>query len=77
MAISLEVAQQQLNNWIECSTAIAKNQSYKIGDRTFTRANLDEVNSALLLWEKKVELIKLRGSSLRRGISIRRGVVLD
>ena len=77
MAISLKTAQQQLDMWLRCSEAIAQNQSYKINDRTFTRANLEEVNRSLIMWEKKVELIKLHGNSLKRGITIRRGVVLD
>jgi hypothetical protein len=77
LAISLKVAQNQLNQWLDCSTAIATNQSYKINDRAFTRADLAEVNKSILLWEKKVNQLTLSGGKVRRGPVIRRGVVLD
>ncbi len=73
MAISLETAQTMLNLYIEAEKAVLLNQSYKINDRTFTRANLDEITKNRAIWEQKVAKLERP----RRGISIRRGVVLD
>ena len=73
MAISLETAQTMLNLYIEAEKAVLLNQSYKINDRTFTRANLDEITRNRTIWEQKVSKL----NRPRRGISIRRGVVLD
>ena len=73
MAISLETAQTMLNLYIEAEKTVLLNQSYKIGERTFTRANLDEITRNREIWERKVN----QAGRPRRGISIRRGVVFD
>jgi len=73
LAISLETAQTMLNLYIEAEKAVLLNQSYKINDRTFTRANLEELINGRRIWEQKVARLE----QPRRGISIRRGVVLD
>ena len=73
MAISLETAQTMLNLYIEAEKAVLLNQSYKIGERTFTRANLDEITRNREIWERKVN----QAVKIRRGITIRRGVVFD
>ena len=40
--------------YIAAETAVLKGQSYSIGDRTLTRANLDEIRRGRKEWERKV-----------------------
>lgn len=53
-AISLAQAQAQLDAWLAASIAVARNQSYTIGDRTLTRANAKEIQSMITYWEARV-----------------------
>ncbi len=44
--ITLEQAQEEVDAWYACKLAISKNQEYRIGHRTYIRANLGEVLKA-------------------------------
>jgi hypothetical protein len=71
--ISQEVAQNNLNAWIAASLAVAKNQSYTIGDRTFTKADAGKIREMIDYWEGKVAAAedgRPRGIRLR-GITVR------
>ena len=59
--ITLAQAQTQLDNWIAASTAVAKNQSYTIGDRTLTRANAREIRENVDFWDTKVQRLTRGG----------------
>lgn len=52
--ITKQVAQEHLDVWLEAEAAIATGQSYQIGSRTLTRANLDEVRKTITFWNNKV-----------------------
>jgi hypothetical protein len=62
-----------LNLYIEAEKAVLLNQSYKINDRVFTRANLEEITRNREIWETKLNKIARN----RKGIKIKRGVVFD
>ncbi len=54
-AITKQVAQQHLDIWLEAEAAIATGQSYQIGSRQLTRANLTEVRKTIDYWSEKVQ----------------------
>lgn len=53
-AITLETAKRHLDMWLEAETQVAINQSYTIGGKTFTRANLSEIRNQIKYWSDKV-----------------------
>lgn len=52
--ITLETAQQHLDAWLEAELTVTTGQSYTIGSRVLTRANLTEIRNAIDYWNKKV-----------------------
>lgn len=68
MALTLEEVQENLQMWREAEKAIATAQSYTIGSRNLTRANLSEVIRRIKYWEEKEAEIEMRaqGKRLRR-----------
>ena len=52
--ITLQEAQKHLTLWLEAESEIATSQSYTIGTRTLTRANLKEVREQIKFWQNKV-----------------------
>lgn len=69
--ITLAQAEAKLATWLACEEAIAeKGQSYTVGQRTFTRANLKEVREAVAHWDGKVKELDRGVSGVRlRGLS--------
>lgn len=63
--ITLERARQHLTAWLEAELAITTSQSYTIGSRSLTRANLDEVRKQVAFWENKVA--ELENIAKRKG----------
>ncbi len=63
--ITLETARQHLEMWLEAEAAIATSQSYTIGTRSLTRANLKEVRDQIKYWENKV--VKLEKEAASKG----------
>lgn len=53
-AITLETAKRHLDMWLEAETQVAINQSYTIGGKSFTRANLSEIRNQIKYWSDKV-----------------------
>lgn len=68
MAITLEQAQENLQIWLEAERKIASAQSYAIGSRNLTMANLNEVAKRIKYWEDKVASLEAvsKGKRLRR-----------
>ncbi len=52
--ITMETAQKHLDIWLEAETAVATGQSYVIGSRTLTRANLTEIRNTIDYWNSKI-----------------------
>lgn len=74
--ITLETAQKHLDAWLEAEMAITTGQSYTIGSRTLTRANLTEIRNTIDYWNKKVDT--LENLKCGKGRSrIKRGVIRD
>lgn len=74
-AISLTEAQEMLTLWKQAYRAIAiSGQSYKLGTRQLTRADLSEVKKELAYWRNEVERMT---AGTRRGPRVKRVVVRD
>lgn len=52
--ITLETAKKHLDAWLEAEMTVTTGQSYTIGSRTLTRANLTEIRNAIDYWNGKV-----------------------
>lgn len=59
--ITLQEAKNHLNAWLAAELEIATSQSYRIGTRTLTRANLNEVREQVKYWEQKVQQLERKG----------------
>ena len=53
--ITLAQAQAKLQTWLDAEDAVANNQSYSIGNRSLSRANLGEIREAVEFWDTKVK----------------------
>lgn len=74
-AFTLEEASELLLVWKEAYRAIATGgQSYKMGTRQLTRANLDEVKKQFDFWRNEVERLS---AGTRRGPRVKRVVFRD
>ncbi len=76
-AISLETAKKHLEMWLEAEEAVATGQSYTIGTRSLTRANLAEVRQQIEYWNSKVTQLQAIAQESGRRNRMFRGVPLD
>lgn len=51
---SKELCKQKLSSWLAAEEAIATGQSYQLGTRMLTRANLNAVREELEYWAKRL-----------------------
>ena len=56
--ITLKPAQKHLDAWLEAEMTVTTGQSYTIGSRTLTRANLTEIRNAIDYWNGKVNQLE-------------------
>lgn len=56
--ITLEIAKKHLDAWLEAEMAVTSAQSYTIGSRTMTKANLGEIQKAIEYWQGKVNALE-------------------
>lgn len=52
--ITMEIAKKHLEVWLEAEMTVATGQSYAIGSRTLTRANLTEIRKTIDYWNAKI-----------------------
>jgi len=57
----IERASEMLDGWIEAEKAVMTSQSYKMGTKTLTRADLRAIRESIEYWTD--ELDKLQGKS--------------
>lgn len=69
--ITLAQAQAQLDAWLAASLAVAENQSYQIGPRSFTKADAGEIRRQIDYWETRVNQLSTgsRGPRVRYVVS--------
>ena len=56
--ITLKIAEKHLNAWLEAELQVTTNQSYTIGSRSLTRADLSDIREQIAFWEGKVAQLK-------------------
>lgn len=66
MSITLETANNMLQAWLNAEMALTTGQSYSMGSRSLTRANLSEVRKSVEYWENKVNA--LSGKTTKRRV---------
>ena len=66
--ISLEIAKKPLDAWLTAELEVTTHQSYTIGSRSLTKANLSEIRKQIEYWSDQVarlENIEKRGGRNR------------
>jgi hypothetical protein len=66
--ITLEIAKEQLDIWLEASREVAISQSYRIGTRWLTRADLGDIAAQIKYWENKVAQLSRKGRNRMYGV---------
>ena len=66
--ITVERAKTHLNAWLDAELAISTGQSYTIGSRSLTRANLTEVRKQIEYWKNELTKAEINesGRKVRR-----------
>ncbi|WP_373076108.1 DUF6148 family protein [Fusobacterium mortiferum] len=62
MIFTEEQCRRHLDMWLAAEEALAKGQSYTIGNRTITRVNASEVSKNIETWADRLERVKGSGS---------------
>ena len=65
MAYTLETAKMHLDAWLKAELGVTTHQSYSIGTRSLTRANLSEIRKQIEFWSSQVT--KLENIKKRKG----------
>lgn len=71
--ITIDEARENLKMWLEAEKAVATGQSYKIGTRSLTRANLSDIAARIKYWRNELEQLE----SGTRGMRVMRAVPRD
>ena len=71
---SLETAKEHLQAFLDAELAVATGQSYKIGSRSLTRADLSEIKERIKYWANEVERLE---TGSKKGIRAYRAVIRD
>lgn len=63
--ITLERARTHLEAWLDAELAISTAQSYSMGSRTLTRANLPEVRKQIDYWRNQAAQLEMQANGKR------------
>lgn len=66
--ISLEIARKHLSAWLEAELEVTTHQSYTIGSRSLTKADLADIRQQIEFWKNEVarlENVEKRGGRNR------------
>ena len=66
--ISLEIARKHLSAWLEAELEVTTHQSYTIGSRSLTKADLADIRQQIEFWKNEVarlENVENRGGRNR------------
>ena len=72
--VTIEEAQENLRMWLDAEKAVATGQSYTIGKRSLTRANLSDIRERINFWRNEVASLE---SGSQGGVKLNRAVPLD
>lgn len=69
VGITLAQAEAQLASYLAAETAVLAGQSYSIGGRSLTKANLPFIQQGIEIWNKRVQSLSRSGKiRVRSGI---------
>ena len=68
--ITLAQAQAQLDAYIAAETAVLGNQSYEIAGRKLTRANLQEIQTGITIWDSRARALQGRTNGRSRSRTV-------
>lgn len=54
----IEIARHHLNAWLEAELELTTHQSYKIGSRSLTKADLGQIRKQIEFWQNRVAQLK-------------------
>ena len=74
MSWTLQEARDMLTGWIEAERGVMTSQSYKIGTRSLTRADMAEISDRIKFWRAEVARLE---SGRRSGARVMRVVPRD
>ncbi|SHN77332.1 DUF6148 family protein [Desulfitobacterium chlororespirans] len=77
MSITLEQAEEHLKAWLNAELSVTTGQSYKIGSRELTRANLAQIRERVTYWRKEVERLQYLKRNGRLPKKVRRYIPID
>ena len=63
--ITIEEAQETLRLWLDAERAVATGQSYKIGTRSLTRANLADIRESIQFWRREIARLEAKHTGAR------------
>lgn len=72
--VTIEEAKESLRLWLDAEKAVATGQSYKIGTRSLTRANLEDIERRIKYWRNEIEKLE---SGAGNGAPVFRAVPRD
>ena len=55
--ITLQTATDRLTLYLAAEAKVLKGQSYEIGDRKLTRADLGEIRSGIMFWQGRIDAL--------------------
>jgi len=64
--IDLERAKRHLEAWLNAELAVSTGQSYSLGSRSLTRANLSEINKQIIFWRNEISRLEGKGRRAKR-----------
>lgn len=64
--ITLETAQSQLDVWLEAERKVTHGQSYQIGNRMLTYADVTQIGKRIEYWSNKVEELSRKKAGRNR-----------
>lgn len=62
MPITVEIAEKNLQKWLDAEAALCHIGSYQVGERNLTYRNLKEVRESIDYWQSKVNALKRGGA---------------
>jgi hypothetical protein len=69
--ITLAIATERLNDYLDAELKILSGQEKTIGTRTLKRADLGEVRAGIEMWNRRVQDLNNRISGRGRGVTLR------
>lgn len=69
---SSTLCRERLNKYLDAEEKVLNGQSYSIGGRTLTRANLKEISDGITLWASRLKQAELDEATGKSGIRMMR-----